>query len=395
MENQNLSHGWAAFGNRFRFAVRLQDLAESEHRLVFPTLVRQELCDQRIFVRYLYFVNTERTRKTNLNLTMAIRLKILIRGAVAGIAAVSLCSCSSMSSQGPTASSIRSDESGYHLREVKSVGDIPAADNAFGASPVPPYNPDRCYLETLTTRDQLQVLITDASSPSSPFYREGGSYTYGPVEVPQSGLIKFPYIGEVYVLSESLSDVSRDVSEKVKEVSASAEVTITRPFRLQKRANILGDVHNPGPIEIDRRGFTIFDVLSSAGGTKGPEHNYIFTLQRNNKEYQYDSTALQANPFPAEDGDLVRVTKNADRVVFVSGAVNRPGKFEFPNEEPSLADALAYGAGLNEHRSDPEGVFVFRHRGDQQETAYAIDMNAANAAYLASRFPIEGATRFT
>ena len=28
----------------------------------------------------------------------------------------------------------------------------------------------------------------------------------------------------------------------------------------------------------------------------------------------------------------MRVTKNPDRVVFVSGAVNRPGKFEFPND---------------------------------------------------------------
>lgn len=316
--------------------------------------------------------------------------RMLFTTALIALTSVLYSGCNSMSGHGPSASAIRSKNSGYHLIEIQSVDQIPAANNSFPSSPKPPSHPDRCYLETLTPRDQLQVLITDASSTSSPFYREGASYTYGPVEVPNSGMIKFPYIGEVNVLNKSLAEVSRSVSEKVKEVSASAEVTITRPFRLQKRANILGDVRNPGPVEIDRSRFTVLDVLAAAGGTIGQAHNFIFTLQRDDKEYHYDSTSLRIKPFLIEDGDLLRVTKNPDRFIFVSGAVNRPGKFEFPNEAPTLADALAYGAGLNQNQSDPEGVFVFRNRGNQVETAYAIDMNKANAAYLASRFPMEG-----
>jgi len=298
-------------------------------------------------------------------------------------------SCNSMSGHGPSASSIRSRNSGYHLIEVHSINQIPAADNSFKSSGPPPLNPDRLYLETLTPRDKLKVLITDPST-SSPFFRVGASYSFGPVEVPNSGMIKFPYIGEIYVLGETLANVSRTVGEKIKEVSASAEVTITRPFRLQKRANILGEVVKPGPVEIDRKKFTILDVLSAAKGADGQAYNFIYTLQRDNREYQYDFASLRAKPFLVEDGDLIRVNKNAKRFIFVSGAVNRPGKFEFPNEFPTLADALAYGFGLNEHKSDPQGVFVFRNRGNKIETAYAIDMNRANAAYLASRFPIEG-----
>ncbi|MFK5922822.1 MAG: SLBB domain-containing protein [Verrucomicrobiota bacterium] len=316
--------------------------------------------------------------------------RTLVATTLITLTGVLLSGCSSMSGQGPSASAIRSKNSGYQLIEIQSVSQIPVANNTFASASSPPRHPDRSYLETLTPRDQLQVLITDASSTSSPFYRPGASYTYGPVEVPNSGKIKFPYIGEVDVLNKSLADVSREVSVKVKEVSASAEVTITRPFRLQKRANILGDVRLPGPVEIDRKRFTVLDVLAAAGGTNGQAHNYIYSLMRDNKEYQYDSLALRKKPFLVEDGDLIRVTKNPRRVIFVSGAVNRPGKFEFPNEAPTLADALAYGAGLNEHKSDPEGVFVFRNRGNKVETAYAIDMNKANAAYLASRFPIEG-----
>ena len=314
----------------------------------------------------------------------------IISGLVVTLGCGLLSGCGGLSGQGPSASEIRKEGAGrYDMVEVGSREAIPAIKPTFVPSGLPDVNSRGYYTENITVRDQLEMLITD-SSERSPFYRSGSAYTYGPVEVPESGDLKFPYIGEINVNGTDLSALSAEISQKVKTVSASAEATVRRVARLEKRANVLGDVRESGPVEIDRRGFSILDLLAQAGGTNDPAHLYKFTLQRRGVDYFYDEATLRANPFPVEDGDLLRVEKDPNRVFFVMGAVNREGRYDFPVESPTVADALAQAAGLNLSRSNPNGVFVFRKTGGATDKAYGLDLKSSSSAYLTREFPLQG-----
>jgi len=60
----------------------------------------------------------------------------------------------------------------------------------------------------------------------------------------------------------------------------------------------------------------------------------------------------------------------------------------FPVPAPSLADALGAAAGLDERRSDPSGVFVFRK--GEPDVVYTIDMKDPASLLLTQRFAIRG-----
>lgn len=304
---------------------------------------------------------------------------------------MTLSSCAGVASDGPSASSIRrgSASGGYDFIDVRSNQQLPEADDVFDGSSAPPADPERVYTEAITGRDQLEILIADSDS-GSPFHRVGSTYAYGPIEVPASGEVKTPYVPTLTAAGKQLADFSGELSVLVAKVSATADVSVRRVSRLAKRANILGNVRDPGAVEIDREGFSILDLVAQSGGTTGNEHLYVFHLRRDAEDYRYSAATLRRLDFFVQDGDLIRVESNPDRFFFVSGAVRRSGRFAFPSASPSLADALAVAGGLNDIRSDARGVFVYRAVESGRARVYGFDLEDPGSAHLVKLFRLSG-----
>ena len=72
----------------------------------------------------------------------------------------------------------------------------------------------------------------------------------------------------------------------------------------------------------------------------------------------------------------------------VMGAINKPTTVPFPVPSPTLADAMGAATGLDERRSDPSGVFVFRMANPA--TVYTFNLKDPNILSLSQRFPIQG-----
>jgi polysaccharide export outer membrane protein len=307
--------------------------------------------------------------------------------ALLGLAVVAVTSCSWASQSGPLKKRIRAEETAFQLVDVKSRGDIPPPSRAAGLAEVPPPLRGQGYSDKVRPRDSLDFIITDLSE-QSPFHSRGAAYKYGPIEVPEDGLVNIPYVGEIQVIDLSLAQVSAIFGEKIKPVSSTAEAAVVRTGRFPRTANVIGEVKNPGPVPLERSGLTSLDILASSGGPTESEHLFKYTVRRNGIDYRFDYQGFRRNPFVVEEGDLITVTSDTGNRFHVMGAINRPVTVPFPSPAPTLADALGAATGLDERRSDPSGIFVFRK--GQVDTVYTFDLKDPSIVPLIQRFPIQG-----
>jgi polysaccharide biosynthesis/export protein len=299
-----------------------------------------------------------------------------------------ICSCTYMSETGPQKSRIEGGNNPYVLIPVNSRADLPSGGRSYGAAQVPPSIKGESYSDKVRERDMLRFVITDLSE-QSPFYTPRGEpFTFGPVEVPRDGRVGIPYVGDLPVIGRSLAEISAQLLEKLKPISNTAQGSVSRSGRIAKTANVLGEVRSPGPVNLERGDMDSLDLLAASGGPKDSEHLFRYTLRRGDRDYQFDYEGFRKRAFPIEEGDLLTVSPDITNRFYVMGAINRPTTIPFPGPEPSLADALGAASGLDERRSDPSGVFVFR-KGNP-DTVYTINLKEPGAFLLTQRFAIRG-----
>lgn len=296
-------------------------------------------------------------------------------------------SCAFISDTGPLKRNINTDDENYEIVEVDSREKIPSIGRVYGQAQKPPVILGQGYTDKVRERDSLAFVITDLSE-QSPFFTSGEPYKFGPIEVPRDGLVNIPYVGELNVLGNSLAEITKTFSEKIKPVSNTAQVTVLRTERFLLTANVLGEVRNPGPIPLERSGITSLDILAASGGPNQAEHLYKYTLRRAGKDYHFDYKGFRQNPFIVESGDLLTVSSDASNRFQVMGAIYNPTSVSFPVPNPTLADAIGAARGLDERRSDASGIFVFRK--GEQDTVYTFNLKDPNVMPLLQRFPIQG-----
>lgn len=301
--------------------------------------------------------------------------------------ALPLASCAFMSENGPQKNRILKGEPSYAVIPVKSRIDLPAKGRTYGVGLVPPSVKGNSYSDKVRERDVLRFIITDLSD-QSPFYSRGSPFNFGPVEVPQDGRVGIPYVSDLHVLGRSLADISAELNEKLRPISNTAQGAIARSGRVPHTANVLGEVKSPGPVPLERGDLDSLDLLAASGGPREAEHLFQYTLRRNNHDYTFDYQAFRQHAFPIEEGDLLTVSTDRSNRFYVMGAIHRPTTVPFPVPEPSLADALGAASGLDDRRSDPSGVFVFRK--GEPDRVYTIDLKDPAALFLTQRFAIRG-----
>jgi len=292
-----------------------------------------------------------------------------------------------MSQTGPQKGSIAGNQQSYTFIAVNSRVDLPPTGRTYGFGEIPPRVKGSGYSDKVRSRDSLRFIVADLSE-QSPFFTKGEPYSLGPLEVPDDGRVSIPYLGDLQVMNRSLSDISRELNEKLKPISSTAQASVGRFSRIPHTANVIGEVKNPGPVSLERSNISSLDLLAASGGPSEAEHLFKYTLRRNNHDYTFDYQGFRQRAFPIEEGDLLSVSTDNTNRFYVMGALNKPTTVAFPVPAPTLADALGAASGLDERRSDASGVFVFR-KGDP-DLVYAIDLKDPSAVLLTQRFAIRG-----
>jgi polysaccharide biosynthesis/export protein len=296
-----------------------------------------------------------------------------------------LASCDFMSMVGPQKGGIIRGEHPYKLISVRSRSDIPrvGSNNEVGQIPIPLHGSG--YSDKVRSRDSLQFTITDLSE-QSPFFTKGSNI--GPLEVPEDGQVSIPYVGQIQVIGLSLAQIASDLNAKLKPVSSTAQANVARTARIPRTANVIGEVKSSGAIPLEQANLNSIDLLAAAGGAASDDFLYKYILRRNNRDYVSDYEFFRQHPFPVEAGDLLTVTKDTHRHFYVLGAIMKTRTVPFPVAAPTLADAIGAASGLDEQRSDPSGVFVFR-KGNP-DLVYTLNLKDPACILLSQRFPIRG-----
>ncbi len=196
---------------------------------------------------------------------------------------------------------------------------------------------------------------------------------------PQGKLI-LSNIGEFEAGGKTLSAVKTILDKRIQKVFTPRSTSLTLKSVRTFRVHVVGEINRPGDVivsAIDR----VSDAIALAGGlTKKSSIRHIQIIPQNGKEIRVDLLEygrlgnLLVNP-TLRDGDILLVPV-ASRRISVSGAVLRPGDFEWvPGETVAEAIRLAGGFAPNASR---DSITVARFLSDGQ-TIRKIYVTAADS----------------
>ncbi|MBU6302431.1 MAG: SLBB domain-containing protein [Verrucomicrobia bacterium] len=289
--------------------------------------------------------------------------------------------------------SLAPSRNGFHFIEVSDTSRLPPPFKLPQGDPIPPVDEERVYTDLVTLRDELEISINDVDV-NSPFYQtisdKGGrtGFMVGPVEVDREGILRLPYLRDIRALGKSLTALSQEVTEAAREVSPSAEATVRRTGRLERRVFVYGEVNEGGSAVIDREDFTLLEALASSGGPSGAPHLFTYVLHRDGATYRTNVKSLAEGRIQAQDADVLKVEENPSLAFQVTGVIGKPGRYPFPGEQSTVMDALSAAEGLDPGKSDARGVFVFRADGKGGNYVFGIDVSKPNGVFLAQSFQL-------
>src|SRR6202035_1923432 len=128
-------------------------------------------------------------------------------------------------------------------------------------------------------------------------------------------------------------------------------------------ATVTGEVIAGARVPLSLKGDRLLDLIAAAGGARAPVYETFVRLSRDGITATIPMEALVSDPaeniyaYPGDVLTLVRLPQSF--TVFGATGVNT--QVNFTAERMTLVEALAKAGGLQDLRSDPGGVFLFRY----------------------------------
>ena len=203
----------------------------------------------------------------------------------------------------------------------------------FGSAPVDPRNPSTVRSTTLP--DQV---------------------------VDREGFIRVPFAGAIKVLGRTPDEVQVDIVKKLKGKANQPEALVRITRIASSMVTVVGEVTNSVRLPLSPAGERLLDALAAAGGVRQPVHRMTLQVTRGSDYASMPLDLVIRDPkqnVPLRGGDVI--TAIHQPLYFTAlGATGKNEEIPFEAQGISLAQALGRAGGLNDARSDPKGVFIFR-----------------------------------
>src|SRR5262249_1828856 len=225
--------------------------------------------------------------------------------------------------------------------------------------------------------------------------------------VGRDGAITVPFAGRIKVANKTTRDVETAIKKGLSDKTTDAQVVVNVRGALSNTVTVIGEVQNAARVPLSVGGDRILDVVAASGGLRVPINETFVELTRGDTIGRVP--LLQVTNDPRENIYLrakdVLALVRAPQKFLVYGATGANAEIPFDADGITLADALAKAGGLNDFRSDPGGVFVFRYESSEvvrlirpdasvtpNQTAvpiiYRLDLRNADGFFLAQQFPV-------
>jgi polysaccharide export outer membrane protein len=217
--------------------------------------------------------------------------------------------------------------------------------------------------------DALTVSIWEAAggglfgtSPTDHVSAGSRSVTIPEQVVSRNGTITVPFAGQVPVAGKTTVEVQHEIERRLAEKAIEPQVIVTIAKSVSYAATVSGEVVSGSRIPLSVNGDRMLDLIALAGGAKAPVYNTFVRLSRNGITVTIPMARLVAEPTEniyAQPGDVLTLVQ-IPQTYSVLGATGQNAQITFNAERITLVEALAKAGGLQDLRSDPAGVFLFR-----------------------------------
>jgi polysaccharide export outer membrane protein len=216
--------------------------------------------------------------------------------------------------------------------------------------------------------------------------------------VQADGTISYAYAPNVPAAGKTVAEVREELIKRLSRVIEDPQIDVkVVGFRSQK-AYVTGEVNKPGVYAVTETPLTLIDALNQAGGLNERADWKTVTFIRGN-----DTEVIRLDDFYSkgdisqnrllQHGDVVHVSRNDQRNVYVLGDVKRAGTVEVNRYGLNLAEALSEVGGIDERSADANGIFVLRKRDLEKDGVIAdvYQLHAQNVAalVLAEQFELD------
>lgn len=340
--------------------------------------------------------------------------------AVMGLLACVIAGCSALPTAGPTASDVR----GQEFKDNQTRFDlIDIDDNVVAAVLAEPRESLHARFKKYGQPPQPKIGVGDAVVVSIWEAASGGLFSASPTEhvsagsrsvtipeqvVARDGGISVPFADRVPVAGRLPVEVQRTIEQRLAEKAIEPQVIVTVSKSLTNSATVTGEVVAGARVPLSLKGDRLLDLIAAVGGAKAPVYETFVRLSRDGVTATIPMESLVADPAEniyVQPGDVLTLVRLPQSFT-AFGATGANAQIPFPSEKMTLVEALAKAGGLQDLRSDPAGVFLFRFEPPKiisklgrpqlrtgpegsSPVVYRLDLRDARSYFLAQRFPIE------
>ena len=225
--------------------------------------------------------------------------------------------------------------------------------------------------------------------------------------VDRDGTIRVPFAGAVKALGRSPQEVQVDIMRRLTGKAHRPEALVRIVRNGSSMVTVVGEVNTSLRMPLTPGGERLLDALAAAGGVRQPVHKTTVQVTRGGQYQSMPLDSIIRDPrqnIALKGGDVV--TAIHQPLYFVAlGATGKNEEIAFEAQGITLSQAIARAGGLNDNRTDPQGVFIFRFESPDaidwptspvQTTlegkvpvVYRVNLNNANNFFLAQSFPIQ------
>ncbi|HIE5944435.1 polysaccharide biosynthesis/export family protein [Burkholderia cepacia] len=176
------------------------------------------------------------------------------------------------------------------------------------------------------------------------------------------GTINVPFVGPIKAAGRTPTQLQNYIVGQLKNKAHDPQVLVRLAKNETSYVTVVGDVVGSTRMQLSARGERLLDALAAAGGVRQPVDKITLQVTRGNTVASLPMETVIRNPrenVPLRAGDVV--TALFQPYSFTSlGATGKNEEINFEAQGITLAQALARSGGLQDSRSDAQGVFVFR-----------------------------------
>jgi polysaccharide export outer membrane protein len=224
--------------------------------------------------------------------------------------------------------------------------------------------------------------------------------------VTPDGMINMPFAGRVSVNGRTTHEIETDIVKRLQGKANQPQVLVRVIKNNTSNVTVVGEVNGSTLMPLTPKGERLLDAIAAGGGVKQQVNRMAIQLSRDNVTATMALDSIIRDPrqnILLKPGDVVTAL-HQPQSFSVLGATGKNEEIPFEAQGVSLAQALARSGGLNDHRADARGVFVFRFEDAKLVEAkgpvakspdgkipvvYQIDLRDPASLFVTQNFPVQ------